>query len=54
MNTIGRFFLRAKHWQIFLLLVGVFGFGEVVAIFVMVAIESSTGKVGTAVSCGEF
>ena len=31
MKTIETLFLRAKHWQLFLLFVGVFGLGEMVA-----------------------
>jgi hypothetical protein len=48
MKTIEAFFLRAKHWQLFLLFVGAVGLGEMVATAIMTASISSTGSVGSA------
>jgi hypothetical protein len=45
MNTIATFVLRAKHWQIFLILVGVFGFGEMVAVGVLAENVSSPERI---------
>lgn len=47
MKAIVKFFLRAKHWQLFLLLVGMPGFGEMVGVAVMMAGVSSKGGVLT-------
>jgi hypothetical protein len=47
MKRIETFFLRAKHWQLFLLLVGMFGLAEAIAGAVMAANVSSKGGVGT-------
>jgi hypothetical protein len=48
MKTIEAFFLRAKHWQLFLLMVVVFVVEDVVAVAVMTVNVSSTGNVGVA------
>jgi hypothetical protein len=42
------FFLRAKHWQIFLLVVGIFVVEDVVAVTVMTVNVATTGNVGMA------
>ncbi len=42
------FFLRAKHWQSFLLVVGVFVVEDIVALAVMTVNVASTGNVGMA------
>ncbi len=47
MKTIETLFLRARHWQLYLLLVAVLGLGEMVAVAIMTTNVSSTGSVGT-------
>ena len=50
MDTIASLFLRAKHWQIFLLLVGVGFVGDVVAIASSISVTAQSpevfGKIG--------
>lgn len=50
MNVIARFFLRAKHWQIFLLLLGISVFGDVSALSSSISATAQSpeafGKVG--------
>ncbi len=41
MNVVGRFFLRAKHWQIFILVCGVYIVGQVVLVGAMLATPPS-------------
>jgi hypothetical protein len=48
MKTIEALFLRAKHWQLFLLVVVVFVVEDVVAVAVMAVNVSSTGNLGVA------
>jgi hypothetical protein len=41
MNVVGRFFLRAKHWQIFVLACGVYIVGQIVLVGAMLATPPS-------------
>ena len=45
MNLVTRFFLRAKHWQIFLLIFGLYCAGQILAMKSIVAARPS-GRVG--------
>jgi hypothetical protein len=48
MKTIEAFFVRVKHWQLFLLIVGVSVLDEVAGVVIMTANDSSTGSWGAA------